>query len=1331
MLLAADLKKGRCGESLKTITVTRGVELPIGALSRNEITKLDFSDYDLQVVDAIVLAAAITNNRSLSTLNLQQNNSGGRWASAIADALAVQPDQWFSFNGLPLRNLKCNQELELDLRDLTIGLVEGMVLARWLPLNRSLHLIRMACGFEVPINALRTGMVTKLSLSNTGLQPEHAIVLASALGSLETLILNDNHIGGMPGNDVAEGFEALGAALKENTSLTELKLIRTQMGPRGAIALAAGVMLNGEQRTGSLADHDDQGKVANDGDSFGSIPSDEELDKLDEEVDLSTIKAMAGAFLFNQSPKQSYNCAGVKIGIEGKEVLAATNSNEMKKPTRSLTSLDVRQNYFGGDGARALTNAIAMAGQTGMWVCFNCIPLRDMAGDQLTELDLEHTGIGVTGVHVLANWLALNGSLQTLNLSSNELCGLDSSGNGEYEASGIKALARSLVLNKTVGKLVLDSNQLAGRQCVDQEEHDEGINALAESLSKCVSLTALSLGKNMVGPKCTTAFAMCLSSNMLHIMMDCGINNASQQMDADCFGSDCSDEEYSESSDKGGDFSSIKKLARAFLKPNLDPGLEGSSNGIASEDLMALIDGGVLNGSLQVLILDDNQLAGSSKSSYGENVKGLESLGKALKDNVHLTTLSVRKNGIGLQCVAAFTPQLALNGWLKTLDVGDNPIFGDPAHQLAQVVLNHSTLEVFCSIPVRGKMNQQLAINLQIKAEGSGVPGVLVLSHLLPHCSALDFPTITVTKGVELPIGALRQNILVELDLTNHLMGPVDGLLLGISLMFNKSLTTLILDHNQLGRHKTGIHEEADECEDGLKALGDAVKESMALTSLSLRDNKLGPKCAAAFAAGVMFSKSLRTLDLSDNRLVKMIYVKLIDVQGSDLSPGSTCTYQECECPIIEGVDSDGEIRIQNIRGVKALATALEINTSLNTLILDGNNLDDVDHRLIEGGIKDTYRYHSDDGLAALGGALKANNNLTSLSLRGNKLGAKCAVAFAAGLVFNRSLIRLDIRDNEMEDTFFSYEALLKLAEAVVAHPSLKVFNSIPVQDMKNDTLAYLNLKGKNVGSTGALVLRKLLVSSSTWLCTLVIAAEVNLRMGALRGNDLKELKIVNKGLEAVDAVILGAILSFNSSLNTLILGENQIGNWNPRLGSNNFSIGIRALSDALKDNNNHLTTLDLSKNNMGPGCAAALSAGLAFNGSLNTLDLGGRSRMIIQALPYEHEEGIAALGDALKENKTLTSLSLSLNGLGPKCAAAFAVGLTFNRSLNTLIMTDNLLCSQHASSGFKALAEALVVNTSLKTLDLRGNVLGKDGERLAQEASDKRPTLSICYNAA
>lgn len=100
--------------------------------------------------------------------------------------------------------------------------------------------------------------------------------------------------------------------------------------------MAAGLLLNGEPRTGQ-----DQGTGANDGNSFGSISSDEELDKLEEEVDVSTIKAMADAFLLNQSPKQSYHCAGDQIAIEGKEVLAATNSNEMKNPTRSLTSLDV------------------------------------------------------------------------------------------------------------------------------------------------------------------------------------------------------------------------------------------------------------------------------------------------------------------------------------------------------------------------------------------------------------------------------------------------------------------------------------------------------------------------------------------------------------------------------------------------------------------------------------------------------------------------------------------------------------------------------------------------------------------------------------------------------------------------------------------------------------------------------------------------------------------------------------------------------------------------------------------------------------------------------
>eukprot|EP00854_Cymbomonas_tetramitiformis_P000967 gene967-1485_t len=106
--------------------------------------------------------------------------------------------QWISFNGIPVRDLKRNRLSELDLTKNEIGTAGVMVLAKLVALS----------------------------------------------GSLITLILSESHLGGSYHDDVAEGFEALGMALKENKSLTALKLDRTEMRSKGAAAFASGLAFN-------------------------------------------------------------------------------------------------------------------------------------------------------------------------------------------------------------------------------------------------------------------------------------------------------------------------------------------------------------------------------------------------------------------------------------------------------------------------------------------------------------------------------------------------------------------------------------------------------------------------------------------------------------------------------------------------------------------------------------------------------------------------------------------------------------------------------------------------------------------------------------------------------------------------------------------------------------------------------------------------------------------------------------------------------------------------------------------------------------------------------
>ncbi|KAK3244582.1 hypothetical protein CYMTET_45810 [Cymbomonas tetramitiformis] len=237
----------------------------------------------------------------------------------------------------------------------------------------------------------------------------------------------------------------------------------------------------------------------------------------------------------------------------------------------------------------------------------------------------------------------------------------------------------------------------------------------------------------------------------------------------------------------------------------------------------------------------------------------------------------------------------------------------------------------------------------------------------------------------------------------------------------------------------------------------------------------------------------------------------------------------------------------------------------------------------------------------------------------------------------------------------------------------------------------------------------------------------------------------------------------FNTSLNTLDLYNNNIG---PE--------GAKALAVTLAPNaeglfNTSLNTLDLAGNNIGPEGAKVLAVALTpnaegvFNMSLNTLDLAGNKlcglRQIRRGTKGTYDaSGIVALANALAFNKSLNTLHLSWNSIGPEGAKALAIALTpneegvFNGSLNTLDLRGNNLGGldedtdddgddgddddegTYDASGIKALAEALVFNGSLNTLNLEDSHLcglNKYGEGTYDASGIKALAEALVFNTS
>ena len=84
----------------------------------------------------------------------------------------------------------------------------------------------------------------------------------------------------------------------------------------------------------------------------------------------------------------------------------------------------------------------------------------------------------------------------------------------------------------------------------------------------------------------------------------------------------------------------------------------------------------------------------------------------------------------------------------------------------------------------------------------------------------------------------------------------------------------------------------------------------------------------------------MNALDLSQNNIGGVSgYVKKGQLQGASFKKGDTVQYNGQQCTVFMEEDGDGDLKVQNISGVIALAEALKFNRSLTVLALSHNNI--------------------------------------------------------------------------------------------------------------------------------------------------------------------------------------------------------------------------------------------------------------------------------------------------------------------------------------------------------------------------------------------------------
>lgn len=135
-----------------------------------------------------------------------------------------------------------------------------------------------------------------------------------------------------------------------------------------------------------------------------------------------------------------------------------------------------------------------------------------------------------------------------------------------------------------------------------------------------------------------------------------------------------------------------------------------------------------------------------------------------------------------------------------------------------------------------------------------------------------------------------------------------------------------------------------------------------------------------------------------------------------------------------------------------------------------------------------------------------------------------------------------------------------------------------------------------------------------------------------------------------------------------------------------------RRLIERIAADDEDLEKVKLNGKRVDDAKLAELSQVLSSNTSITSLHLSNNA--------IGHE-GIAALADALHQNLHVEHIDLSGNTIGNKGAAAFAACLKYH---NTSVVSLNLQSNGIGDEGAEALLSAVVTNSTIHSLNLKGN---------------------------
>eukprot|EP00936_MAST-01D_sp_MAST-1D-sp1_P002314 g2314.t1 len=320
-------------------------------------------------------------------------------------------------------------------------------------------------------------------------------------------------------------------------------------------------------------------------------------------------------------------------------------------------------------------------------------------------------------------------------------------------------------------------------------------------------------------------------------------------------------------------------LSEALKSNSTLESLELNTNDIKPAGAQSLADMLHANRSLTVLDVSGNDIGDAGKIAIGDTLLRISTSKlqflTCTEWSIEADTSSLELRGKGLNVADAklLAGVIKFNRALTALDVRGNAL-GDGKAALAEVVSKSQQIVTFCDVPVK-QMRDDALMELDLTGKGIGACGAMVVAHLLEFSRALksaDFSANSIGgEGTVALSNALTANSTLEaLELRSNKVGAAGAQSLAGMLQVNRSLTALDVGGNAIG-------------DDGKSAIGDALLSSSTsrlqfltcsewsikadTSSLTLHGKRLNAADAKLLAGVIKFNRALTSLDLYNNEI--------------------------------------------------------------------------------------------------------------------------------------------------------------------------------------------------------------------------------------------------------------------------------------------------------------------------------------------------------------------------------------------------------------------------------------------------------------------------------